>query len=297
MIIFTVVSTKGGVGKTTVTANLGALLADLGMRVLLVDADVQPSLSRYFPIKTRAPYGLTEMIKRGSLAPDCISTIALPNLRRKGSELNPDGDLDIVMSDAPEGQLQDWLSSRIDRAVRIKSALSTAAVRDDYDIVLVDTQGAVGHLQDAAVLAADTLISPVSPDILSAREFTTGTLELLERLEPSIAFGITVPPMRAVIYKLEHNADSRTISEAIREQFLSMRGKVSVLKTIVPHAVAYKRSATEQVPVHWLEPNRAGKTMHQLVWELIPSLEDCWAAGCGPNDADDNGTDDNGGGQ
>ena len=40
MTIFTIASTKGGVGKTTLTANLGALLADMGLRVLLVDADV-----------------------------------------------------------------------------------------------------------------------------------------------------------------------------------------------------------------------------------------------------------------
>ncbi len=42
-----IVSTKGGVGKTTLTANLGALLADVGQRVLLVDADIQPTLSSY----------------------------------------------------------------------------------------------------------------------------------------------------------------------------------------------------------------------------------------------------------
>jgi len=46
MIIITVVSTKGGVGKTTATANLGAILADLGQRVLLVDADPAPRLTR-----------------------------------------------------------------------------------------------------------------------------------------------------------------------------------------------------------------------------------------------------------
>ena len=50
MFVFGVVATKGGVGKTTVAANLGGLLADIGYRVLLIDADVQPSLSRYFAL-------------------------------------------------------------------------------------------------------------------------------------------------------------------------------------------------------------------------------------------------------
>ena len=60
MIKFTITSTKGGVGKTTLTANLGALLADMGLRVLLIDADVQPSLSKYFPLAAPQPAaGLT----------------------------------------------------------------------------------------------------------------------------------------------------------------------------------------------------------------------------------------------
>jgi len=58
MATVTVCSTKGGVGKTTLTANLGGLLADLGARVLLVDADVQPTLSSYFPVERRSPAGL-----------------------------------------------------------------------------------------------------------------------------------------------------------------------------------------------------------------------------------------------
>ena len=55
MIKFTITSTKRGVGKTTLTANLGSLLADMGLRVRLIDADVQPSLSKYFPLVKRTP--------------------------------------------------------------------------------------------------------------------------------------------------------------------------------------------------------------------------------------------------
>ena len=65
MATVTVCSTKGGVGKTTLTANLGGLLADLGARVLLVDADVQPTLSSYFPVERRSPAGLYARLARG----------------------------------------------------------------------------------------------------------------------------------------------------------------------------------------------------------------------------------------
>ncbi len=47
LIVLTICSTKGGVGKTTLTANLAGFLADAGQQVLLVDADIQPTLSSY----------------------------------------------------------------------------------------------------------------------------------------------------------------------------------------------------------------------------------------------------------
>ena len=85
MFVFGVVATKGGVGKTTVAANLGGLLADIGYRVLLIDADVQPSLSRYFALEagdliyTGTPAGV------GPVAPgdrlegrvDCLEPLVL----------------------------------------------------------------------------------------------------------------------------------------------------------------------------------------------------------------------------
>jgi len=80
MIKFTVLSTKGGVGKTTLAANLGALMADMGLRVLLVDADVQPALSKYYRIKREAPFGLTKVITTGYVTEDCISQTVIDGL-------------------------------------------------------------------------------------------------------------------------------------------------------------------------------------------------------------------------
>lgn len=267
MIKFTVTSTKGGVGKTTLTANLGALLADMGLRVLLIDADVQPSLSKFFPLGDPKPSaGLTEVMVRGELGADCIT----PTMYRN---------LDIVVSDDPEGRLPHWLLNRIDRGFRLRMALNSLALVDAYDCVLIDTQGAVGPLQDAAVLAADILISPITPEILSAREFKDGTMELLDRLEPSSALGATLGPMKAVIYRQDRTTDARVIADGIREDFIKLKGRVTVLETVVPHAKAYKEAATLRTPVHRHERKRYGiapsayTVMHALAWELIPSLE------------------------
>ena len=271
MIKFTVTSTKGGVGKTTLTANLGALLADMGLRVLLIDADVQPSLSKYFPLAVAKPAaGLTEVIVRGAVTKSCITATLYQNL-------------DIVISDDPEGNLPHWLLNRIDRGFRLRFALQSPAVVEAYDCVLIDTQGAIGPLQDAAVLAADILVSPITPEILSAREFRDGTMELLDRLEPGGALGASLGPMKAVIYRQDRSADARIIASGIREDFIKLKGRVAVLETVVPHAKAYKEAATLRVPVHRHERKRDGPTpsaytvMHQLAWELIPSLEGVFA--------------------
>ena len=271
MIKFTVTSTKGGVGKTTLTANLGALLADMGLRVLLIDADVQPSLSKYFPLATPKPSaGLSEVIVRGEVTMPCITATMYQNL-------------DIVVSDDPEGNLPHWLLNRIDRGFRLRFALQSPAVAGSYDCVLIDTQGAVGPLQDAAVLAADILVSPITPEILSAREFKDGTMELLDRLEPGGALGASLGPMKAVIYRQDRTADARVIAGGIRDDFIRLKGRVSVLDTVVPHAKAYKEAATLRIPVHRHERRREGAmpsastVMHQLAWELIPSLEGVYA--------------------
>lgn len=280
MFTFGVVATKGGVGKTTVAANLGGLLADIGYRVLLIDADVQPSLSRYFLVSTEAEHGLTKMVMDGVLTSACISHVKLlkqPSIDDAALLNHHGGLLHLVKSDTRDGKLQDWLSNRLDRLVRIRMAIKNTSLADSYDVAIIDTQGAVGHLQDAAVNASDLLITPASPDIISAREFIDGTISLLDRHESSANMGFTVPAMRAVINRAEKTIDSRSMAGLIRDQFMTLRGRVTVLRTVIPAAVAYKKAATSQVPVHWIDPVKAGDTMHALLWELLPHLEGTFA--------------------
>lgn len=260
----TITSTKGGVGKTTLTANLGGILADLGQRVLLVDADVQPTLSSFYPLDTLAEKGLSGLITEASTS-DVISHSVLANL-------------DLIISDDPEGALQNWILHTPDGRVRLKHLLAEFDGR--YDIILIDTQGAVGPLQDAAVLAADMLLSPIPPEILSAREFTRGTLGMLERLQPMTYLGAPVGPLYGLIYRMDRTVDAQRIVRELRRESGPSHGQIRIMETVIPATVAYRESATSQTPVHRWEVKRNGptpsarETMLNLVRELFPHLSD-----------------------
>lgn len=119
-----IVSTKGGVGKTSVTANLGGILADMGQRVLLVDGDFQQTLSSYYQIRSRAPNGLKSLITRADPT-DCISNTSIDNLN-------------IVLSDDPVGKLTEWFRESANHVYYLAAALKR--IDDQYDYILIDSQ-------------------------------------------------------------------------------------------------------------------------------------------------------------
>lgn len=263
-VVISFVSTKGGVGKTTVAANLGGLLAAFGLKVLAIDADVQPSLSRYFPIHYRSPRGLTAMVTSGgNPSADCISRTIFSNL-------------DLVYSDTADAGLQSWLNRREDRLMIMRRAMRSP-VLESYDVVLIDTQGAVGELQKSAAMAADYMVSPVKPDALSAGEFASGTLSMLDELNRLADFGMSFRSgdLHVLINAHERTVNARVLTQAVRERFTGYP-RVRVLDTVIPSAAAYAGAAMSRVPVHEYDRRRAfarsgWNIMHQLAWELFPS--------------------------
>ncbi len=264
MLVVSVVSTKGGVGKTTAAANLGGVAADGGLRVLLLDLDVQPTLSSYFELAERAPAGVYELLAFNEQRLDqLICRTAIHNI-------------DIVLSNDEQGQLNTLLLHAPDGRLRLRNLLPI--FRPHYDLLLIDTQGARSVLLEMAILASDLALSPVTPEILAAREFRRGTLKLLRDLTPYRHLGIEPPPLHLLINRVPPvSANARLIKQTLRLVFKAEAG-VRVLETDIPAIEAYPRAATKQLPVHRVEYRKpAGRqapaaleSMSALACELFP---------------------------
>jgi chromosome partitioning related protein ParA len=206
MQVVSIISTKGGVGKTTTAANLGGFAADTGLRVLLLDLDVQPTLSSYFTLAERAPAGIYEMLAYNEQrAEQLVSRTAIERL-------------DLVLSNDDRGELNTLLLHAPDGRLRLRHLLPTLAPH--YDLLLIDTQGARSVLLEMAVLASNLALSPVTPEILAARELRRGTLQLIEDIAPYRHLGIEPPPLHLLINRVHPvSSNARLIQQALRQVF------------------------------------------------------------------------------
>ncbi|MBV4465901.1 ParA family protein [Pseudomonas sp. SWRI79] len=264
MRVVSVVSTKGGVGKTTVAANLGGLLADAGLRVLLLDLDSQPTLSSYYALSQKAVAGAYELIALNLTTPaQIVSRTVIAGL-------------DLIISNDDQGQLNTLLLHAPDGRLRLRNLLDN--FRSNYDLLLIDTQGARSVLLEMAILASDLALSPITPEMLAARELRRGTLKLLSELEPFRHLGISPPPLRLLLNQVNSiRVDTRMITRGLRESFAGATN-ISVLETVVPDRVAYLNAASLGLPVHRIDTRQSRKprspsaleTMRRLATELFP---------------------------
>jgi chromosome partitioning related protein ParA len=239
MKIAAVASTKGGVGKTTTSAGIGALCADAGLRTLLIDLDpVQPSLSSYYPLIEEAQGGIYDLLTSNVTDPQrIISETSIPNLS-------------LILSNDINNQLTTLLLQAADGRLRLANLLP--AFKDQFDLVLIDTQGARSAMLEMVILAADLVVSPLPPDMLAAREFSRGMLHMLEGLQAYSRLGLTIPTIHVVVNMLDNTNDAQQIYQAVQELFQE-RNDIRLLETAVPKAVVYRVASTHGTPAHRLE--------------------------------------------
>ena len=163
LIVACFVNQKGGVGKTASVVNVGAGLAKLNNRVLLIDLDPQESLSYWL--------GITE------------PTLTIYDFFEGRADLNAckvhhAENLDVIPSN-------EMLATITPDLGRLKHALH----RQNYDFVLLDCSPTLGMTTLAALTAADWVIIPLCPDLLSIKGMSQllGTISTIrEQTNPDL---------------------------------------------------------------------------------------------------------------
>ena len=200
--ILAVVNQKGGVGKTTTVASLGAALAEQQQRVLLVDLDPQSGLTFSLGIDPEdIDVTIGDVLLGTKKADDAIV-------------ITEDG-MHLLPSNITVTQAEEALVSRTGREQRLRVALDKVA--DDYDWILIDCPPTLGVLTVGALSAAQRVLVPLQAETLSHR----GVGQLLDTVHDVRRFtnrGLEVWGVLPTLYDGRTN-HSRTVLETISETY------------------------------------------------------------------------------
>ncbi|HVA37581.1 MAG TPA: AAA family ATPase [Candidatus Dormibacteraeota bacterium] len=173
--VVAVVNQKGGVGKSTTTVNLGASLAVLGKRVLVVDLDPQGNTTTGLGIdKRQVGKCVYDVLLHRAAAGEVLFPTEIPGLEIIPATLNLAGaEIELV--------------SALSRETRLRSALD--ALAPGYDYVLIDCPPSLGLLTINALTAANWVIIPVQAEYYALEglaQLTTVLGRVREALNPPL---------------------------------------------------------------------------------------------------------------
>ncbi len=242
--ILAVTNQKGGVGKTTTAISVGAALAEMGRRVLLIDIDPQAN----------ATSGLGT--DRSRLTSTVYDVVVLGRPIEEARTSTVVSGLDLVPSDVALAGSEVELVGMARRERRLQYALEGLSGRDEY--VLIDCPPSLGLLTINAVVAAEGVLIPIQCEYfaLEGLGLLSHTMSLLRReLNPSLRISGIVLTQFDTRLLLAHQ-----VAEEVRRRFPN-----ELLTPIVPRNVRLSEAPSHGLPITLYDPTSRGAQAYREI--------------------------------
>jgi chromosome partitioning protein len=235
--VIAIANQKGGVGKTTTTVNLGASLAVLEYRVLVVDLDPQGNATTGLGINSRnLEHSIYDVILHDVPLDDCVEPTSLRNLFVAPATIDLAGaEIELVPA--------------FSRELRLRRALED--VRDDYDFVLIDCPPSLGLLTVNGLAAATEVLVPIQCEYY-ALEGLGQLLRNVNLVQSNLNPALEVSAIVLTMY------DARTkLAEQVAAEVRTHFGP-KVCRSVVPRTVRLSEAPSFGQPIIVFDPSSRG---------------------------------------
>lgn len=244
---------KGGVGKTTTAINIGASLATIKKRVLLIDLDPQGNAGTGLGfVRSARPESVYGVIMGTALAADNILTTAVPNLHIMPSSMALAGaEIDLLDADNREFRLRDAL----------------APIAEHYDYILLDCPPTLGYLTINALAASDRVVVPMQCEFYSL-EGVQQLMMTIRAVHDKLNPNLSVLGFLLTMYDRRYGV-TRAVDDDVRKAFGDQ-----VFKTVVPRNVRMSEAPSFGKPALFYDFNCSGAQAYlRVATEIIQKLE------------------------
>jgi len=247
---YALVNQKGGVGKTTTVINLGAYLAQMGQRVLLVDLDPQANATACLGINYK------------DLQSDMYNVLIGRTPTQDSILRNPGLKLSLIPSSPALAGARVEMVDLPAREHLLHKAL--APLEEKFDYILIDCPPSLGLLTINGLMAARSgIIIPIQCEYL-ALEGLTQLMNTLQRIRNGLYPGLTIRGLLLTMFDGRTNLAQDVVDE-VRKHFPN-----KVFETIIPRSVRLAEAPSHGIPISAYEPSSSGAIAYrELALELL----------------------------
>lgn len=240
--IIAVANQKGGVGKTTTAVNLSACVAELGKKVLVIDADPQGNATSGLGVdKEACEYTVYDLLVNDIDAKDAISDVAYFNMKIIPSNMSLAGaEIELVGADKREFILKDAIDS----------------IKDDFDFIFIDCPPSLGIITLNCLIAADSVIIPIQCEYYALEGVAqlTNTISLVKK---SLNQSLEIEGVVMTMFNGRTNLAIQVVEE-IKKHF----GK-KVYRSLIPRNVRLSEAPGFGEPINVFDKSATGTAAYR----------------------------------